>query len=124
MAPFPFPKPSSIRKSIVCLGEALIDFVATDPGSLAEARFFEKAAGGAPANVAAGLARLGVPSAFVGKLGDDAFGRYLADVLGQQGVDVSGIVFSGAHRTCFAFVLPLTRCLGSPIFLLQLILEV
>ena len=58
---------SSTPPHVVCLGEALIDFVADTAGvSLAECPGFRKAPGGAPANVAVGLARLGVPAAFVG----------------------------------------------------------
>jgi fructokinase len=96
--------PPSLRKPILCLGEAAIDLVATEPGPLAEAILFEKSPGGAPANVAVGLARLGIPTAFIGKLGDDAFGHYLADLLSQEGVDVSGVTFCQTHRTCFTFV--------------------
>lgn len=54
---------------IVCFGEMLIDFVPTINGlSLAESPAFKKAPGGAPANVAVGIARLGGSSAFIGKV--------------------------------------------------------
>lgn len=54
---------------VVCFGEMLIDFVPTVGGvSLAEAPAFEKAPGGAPANVAVGIARLGGSPAFIGKV--------------------------------------------------------
>ena len=54
---------------MVCFGEMLIDFVPTTNGlSLAEAPAFKKAPGGAPANVAVGIARLGGSSAFIGKV--------------------------------------------------------
>ena len=54
---------------VVCFGEMLIDFVPTTNGlSLADAPAFKKAAGGAPANVAVGIARLGGSSAFIGKV--------------------------------------------------------
>lgn len=54
---------------VVCFGEMLIDFVPTISGlSLAEAPAFKKAPGGAPANVAVGIARLGGSSAFIGKV--------------------------------------------------------
>ena len=55
---------------------------------LGQAETFRKAAGGAPANVAVGLARLGVASAFMGKVGEDGFGRFLAATLAEAGVDV------------------------------------
>ncbi len=54
---------------MVCFGEMLIDFVPTVNGlPLAEAPAFKKAPGGAPANVAVGIARLGGLSAFIGKV--------------------------------------------------------
>ena len=75
---------------VLCLGELLIDFVPTVTGiGLAEAETFRKAAGGAPANVAVGLTRLGVPSAFMGMMGEDGFGRFLVDTLAQDGVDIA-----------------------------------
>ncbi len=90
---------------VVCLGELLIDFVSTESGvSLVEAPAFQKAAGGAPANVAVGLARLGVPSGFIGKVGSDDFGRFLAQTLEQNGVDTTGLRYSDEARTMLAFV--------------------
>ena len=57
-----------------------------DADQLIDAPAFKKAPGGAPANVAVGLARLGVSSAFMGKVGDDPFGHFLADTLaGRRG---------------------------------------
>jgi len=57
------------NKRVVCFGEMLIDFVPTVGGmSLAEAPAFKKAPGGAPANVAVGIARLGGNAAFIGKV--------------------------------------------------------
>lgn len=58
-----------ISSLVVCFGEMLIDFVPTVGGvSLAEAPAFKKAPGGAPANVAVGISRLGGSSAFIGKV--------------------------------------------------------
>lgn len=54
---------------VVCFGEMLIDFVPTVSGvSLAEAPAFHKAPGGAPANVAVCVAKLGGSAAFIGKV--------------------------------------------------------
>src|SRR3954468_23979283 len=88
-----------------CLGEALIDFVADVPDvSLVECPGFRKAPGGAPANVAVGLARLGIPAAFVGKVGGDPFGRFLRDTFAEAGVDVTPMLLSSEARTGLAFV--------------------
>ncbi|CAI0547057.1 unnamed protein product [Linum tenue] len=90
---------------VVCFGEMLIDFVPTVNGvSLAEAPAFKKAPGGAPANVAVGVSRLGGSSAFIGKLGDDEFGHMLDDILKQNSVDNSGVRFDAYARTALAFV--------------------
>lgn len=90
---------------VICLGEALIDFVALQSGvSLVEAHDFHKAAGGAPANVAVGLARLGARAAFMGKVGDEPFGRFLQKTLADNGVDTSGMVLAPGARTGLAFV--------------------
>ena len=90
---------------VISLGELLIDFVPTVSGvTLIQADAFKKAAGGAPANVAVGLAKLGVSSGFMGKVGDDAFGHFLAQTLQVQQVDIRGLRFSQDGRTCLAFV--------------------
>ena len=75
---------------VVCLGEALVDLVSTKSGvRLDRAPAFRKAAGGAPANVAVGLARLGCRSAFIGAFGVDSLGAFLASTLARAGVDLS-----------------------------------
>lgn len=90
---------------VIACGELLIDFVPTVSGvSLAEAPAFQKAPGGAPANVAVGVKRLGRAAGFMGQVGDDEFGHFLADVLASNGVDVGGLRFSAAARTALAFV--------------------
>lgn len=90
---------------VVCFGELLIDFVSLESGvSVGEASGFQKAPGGAPANVAVAVARLGHPAAFLGQVGDDPFGRFLAAVMEAEGVDVSGLRFSDEARTALAFV--------------------
>lgn len=89
---------------IVCLGELLIDFVSPAADvTLAEAPGFQKAPGGAPANVAAGVAKLGVSAGFIGKVGADAFGEFLRRTLKETGVDVTHLGASEA-RTTLAFV--------------------
>ena len=96
---------------VVCIGEALIDFVPTESEvSLADAASFRKAAGGAPANVAVGLARLGVSTAFIGVVGDDPFGEYLVQTLAAADVEVTAMRRSPASQTSLAFVSPLKDC--------------
>jgi fructokinase len=90
---------------VVALGEMLIDFLSLHQGCpLPAVSTFMRSPGGAPANVAVGISRLGRTSAFIGKLGNDCFGRYLADVLVSNGVDISGVRYSDSARTGLAFV--------------------
>jgi len=89
----------------VCLGELLIDMVPEPAGvPLEEVAAFRPAVGGAPANVAVGLARLGNPSRFVGKVGEDGFGRRAIQVLAEAGVQVDQIRTTAQARTPLAFV--------------------
>jgi fructokinase len=91
--------------AVISLGEVLIDFVAMDADvPLQDAGTFHRAAGGAPANVAVALTRLGTPAAFIGKVGGDAFGRSLRRMLAAEGVDVRGLIEDPAARTALAFV--------------------
>ncbi len=83
----------------------LIDFVSTEAGvSLVQAPAFKKAPGGAPANVAVGVARLGYRAGFIGQVGNDEFGHFLADILQSFEVDTSGLRFTPLARTALAFV--------------------
>lgn len=87
---------------VTCLGELVIDMVpAVEPDGRST---YEPKAGGAPGNVAVGLARLGRRVAMVGKVGDEAFGAILAATLERNGIDTSGVVRSASHRTSLAFV--------------------
>lgn len=90
---------------VICLGELLVDFVPTETGKdLVEASTFRKAAGGAPANVAVGLKRLGVDSSFMGMVGVDPFGYFLARTLEADGVDISTLRYTRHASTALAFV--------------------
>jgi fructokinase len=90
---------------IVCLGEVLVDMFPAELGrSLAEISAFRPKPGGAPANVAVAAARLGAQSAFIGKVGDEAFGHHLAGVLRAEGVDIRGMRYDAEARTGMAFI--------------------
>ena len=72
---------------VVCLGEALIDRLGPPRGDPAVDRPVDDRLGGAPANVACGLARLGTPVAFAGRLGQDAIGEAFLRLFAERGVD-------------------------------------
>lgn len=100
------PPPPTPPVRLVTLGEALIDLVAYDRSGtgLAHAERFQRAAGGAPANVAVGAARLGVRSGLIGKVGADPFGDYLVDTLHGSGVDVTQLQRDAKAPTALALV--------------------
>lgn len=88
---------------VTAMGELLIDFTqngVTDQGN----NLFEANPGGAPCNVLAMLEKLGKKTAFIGKVGDDLFGRLLTRVVSQAGIDISGLVSDTSSRTTLAFV--------------------
>ncbi|HET8735665.1 MAG TPA: carbohydrate kinase [Pricia sp.] len=77
-------------RTVYCIGELLIDFVAENQGSdLTKAKVFTKKPGGAPANVACAIAKMGGGSKFIGCVGNDPFGTYLLNVLKDNDVDIS-----------------------------------
>ncbi len=88
---------------IITLGELLIDLTqkGNDENGNGE---FTAYPGGAPANVAVAAARLGAGAAFIGKVGDDAFGRSLEDTLKKEGVDTSGLYACKEVPTTLAIV--------------------
>jgi len=90
---------------VICIGELLIDFVSTSEDvPLTRAPGFIRAPGGAPANVAVAVQRLGLTSAFIGKVGDDPFGRFLRETLDETGVDTSYLMIDHEARTTIVFV--------------------
>jgi fructokinase len=94
-----------ILPQALCIGELLIDFVSTTTDTtLADCPGFHKAPGGAPANVAVGLAKLGVSSGFIGKVGDDPFGEFLRKTLEDVSVDTTYLLTGENVRTTLAFV--------------------
>lgn len=89
---------------ILCVGEALIDFVAQSHlHDVGASEFFRRAAGGAVANVAVGIARLGGDAGFAGAVSRDSFGRYLLRTLARENVNVDGTRIVDAATT-LAFV--------------------
>ncbi|MEU7767865.1 sugar kinase [Nocardia sp. NPDC049190] len=84
------PSRTSSRPRVVTVGEGLAVLVA-QPGPLEESETFDRTVGGAEANVATVLAQLGVDAAWLSRVGDDGFGRYLVHHLADRGVDVSAV---------------------------------
>ena len=90
---------------VICLGEILFDCLADELGkSLSEVTSWTSYPGGAPANVACALAKLGTPSAFIGCVGKDDRGRQLVELLKTIGVDLSGVQYSERFPTREVYV--------------------
>lgn len=89
-----------MKKGVISLGEALIDFIPVDSSNST----YIKSPGGAPANVAVGVARLGASSTFLGKLGDDVLGHFLKNTLKKNGVWTDQLFFTNEAKTGLVFV--------------------
>ncbi|GHU74767.1 fructokinase [Clostridia bacterium] len=88
----------------VCMGVLIMDMFPDQYGvSLTQVRSWLPMPGGAPANVAVALAKFGTQTAFLGQVGEDAFGHMLADCLAGWGVRVHGIRFDAQRRTTMNF---------------------
>ena len=88
---------------VAALGELLVDFIqngSSQNGNLE----FEANPGGAPCNVLAMLARLGYQTAFIGKVGDDSFGRMLGKIIQETGISAEGLIYDRNVKTTLAFV--------------------
>lgn len=89
---------------VLCFGESLIDLIASDEATnLEDVTSFVARPGGAPANAAVALARLGVPSGFCGVIGADPFGIRLRNTLVTNRVDVACLRGTTAADTTIAF---------------------
>ncbi|HCN3938607.1 TPA: aminoimidazole riboside kinase [Escherichia coli] len=80
------------------LGDAVVDLLPESDGRLLPCP------GGAPANVAVGIARLGGTSGFIGRVGDDAFGALMQRTLLTEGVDITYLKQDEWHRTSTVLV--------------------
>ncbi|MFC4373177.1 sugar kinase [Nocardia halotolerans] len=89
---------TSVPPRAVTVGEGLAVLIAR-PGPLEQSARFERAAGGAEANVAMVLAQLGVSAAWLSRVGDDGFGRYLVNELAAAGVDTDAVAVDPARPT-------------------------
>lgn len=91
-----------MTKPVIAIGECLVDLIAPAGSDLVSGESLIIREGGAPANVAVGLARLGVPVQIRSVLGEDAFGQRLKSRLADEGVDVSHIRIAEGTPTTIA----------------------
>ncbi|MGG3640172.1 sugar kinase [Bacillus gobiensis] len=86
---------------VITFGEAMAMFIADEPGSLHKVKQFTRELAGAETNVAIGLARLGLKSGWVSKVGEDAFGRFIIDRLQEEHVDIGNVEVDHRFQTGF-----------------------
>lgn len=94
---------NSKKYDVVALGELLIDFTQNDVSNQHDS-VFKANPGGAPCNVLSMLQNLGKKTAFIGKVGNDFFGRMLKDAIEGIGIDAVNLVFDDKISTTLAFV--------------------
>ena len=90
---------SALAPRMLCLGEALVDRLGPlggDPATAAPDSCDDRL-GGAPANVACALARLGTPVGLIGRLGEDAIGSAFLELFQRRGVDVQALQSDASH---------------------------
>lgn len=91
---------------VLCLGEILFDCLADQPGRpLEQVESWTSYPGGAPANVACALAKLGTPAGFIGCVGQDEPGKVLVQLLDTIGVDRTGVQYHPTALTREIYVL-------------------
>ena len=92
------------KYDVTALGELLIDFTADGTLSDQGNPLFEANPGGAPCNVLAMLQKLGRHTAFIGKVGNDSFGKMLRDTLLEAGINTDNLLTDNRVPTTLAFV--------------------
>ncbi|ACB35572.1 PfkB domain protein [Leptothrix cholodnii SP-6] len=84
--------PSDRRFDLACLGRLAVDLYAQQFGSpLEDTRSFSMTLGGSSGNMAFGVARLGLKSAMISRVGNEQMGRFLTETLAREGCDVSQV---------------------------------
>lgn len=91
----------SCHLEAVTFGEVMAMFVAAEPGPLDRVTTFTRSLAGAETNVATGLARLGHRTGWIGRVGDDPFGRHALSQLAAAGIDVSTVEVDAGAPTGF-----------------------
>lgn len=90
---------------VLTIGRVSVDLYGQQIGSrLEDMDTFAKSVGGCPANIAIGAARLGLRSAIITRVGDEAMGRFVVEQMGREGVDVAGISIDAERLTALVLL--------------------
>ncbi len=97
--------PAGRKVDLACLGRLAVDLYAEQFGSkLEDARSMAKYLGGSSANLAFGVARLGLKSAMISRVGNEQMGRYLLQTLEQEGCDTSQVQIDPERLTALVLL--------------------
>ncbi len=108
-------KNSITHIDILCVGEALIDFIGHQSGvQINNTRDYHRYLGGSPTNVTMNSARLGLKAAIISSVGNDGFGEYIIEKLNEEGVITDFIKKIDNKPTSVVFV---SRTDGTPEFI-------
>ena len=91
------------KYDVIAMGELLVDFTMNGKSEQGN-DLFEACPGGAPCNVLAMLNKLGRKTAFIGKVGEDQFGRLLKGTIDELGIETKGLILDKEIHTTLAFV--------------------
>ncbi|AFU68962.1 fructokinase, ribokinase_pfkB_like superfamily [Psychroflexus torquis ATCC 700755] len=89
---------------IICVGEALVDFIGHEIGSISKTTNYQRHLGGSPTNVSLNLAKLKLKVALVATLGKDGLGDYILEGLQASNIDVSNVSISVLKPTSVIFI--------------------
>ncbi|MBS3811287.1 MAG: sugar kinase [Halanaerobiales bacterium] len=103
---------SNSKIDVVSFGEMLVDFISQkNEVLLSKAEEFTRHFGGSAANVTVNLRRLGVKTRLITRIGDDAFGHFLLDVLNKENINTNGIQIDQKRKTPLVFI---NKTAGTP----------
>lgn len=88
---------------VITLGESMVVFTPESYGALRYEHSYRSRLAGAESNTAIGLAKLGISSSWMSRLGTDEFGQYVLNMIRAEGVDTSAVVMDPEHRTGIMF---------------------
>ena len=99
------PRVPDTELDVITIGRASVDLYGQQIGGrLEDMASFAKSVGGCPANIAIGAARLGLRTALITRVGDEAFGRFIREQLTREGVDVRGVATDPKRLTALAIL--------------------
>jgi 5-dehydro-2-deoxygluconokinase len=97
--------PTNRKIDLACLGRLAVDLYAQQQGArLEDASSFSKYLGGSSANIAFGVARLGLQSAMISRVGDEQMGGFLLETLAREGCDVSQVQIDPQRLTALVLL--------------------